>query len=81
MGTIEMLGIDLGMTAFGDSPVWSGEMPMERRPLLGSRVASAVCGSVSVTHHLVASRILIYSVFCFTSASQRRFADSFCDSP
>ncbi|MCD7448440.1 hypothetical protein HAX54_042237, partial [Datura stramonium] len=50
------------------------------RPLLLSHVASEIRGSVSVTRGLVASRKLIYSFFCCTSTSQRRFADSSCDS-
>ncbi|MCE3050867.1 hypothetical protein HAX54_048322, partial [Datura stramonium] len=50
------------------------------RPLSGSRVASAVHGSVLVTRRLVFGSPWVYSVFCLTSTSHRRIADSSCNS-
>ncbi|MCE0480701.1 hypothetical protein HAX54_037752, partial [Datura stramonium] len=51
------------------------------RPLLGSRVASAVHGSILATHRLVFGKLLVRSIFCCASTSQRRFVDSSYDSP
>ncbi|MCD9643677.1 hypothetical protein HAX54_031324, partial [Datura stramonium] len=51
------------------------------KPLLGSRVASVVRGSVSATRCLISGRLLVCSVFFYASASQQPFADSSCDSP
>ncbi|MCD9646828.1 hypothetical protein HAX54_037024 [Datura stramonium] len=50
------------------------------RPLSGSRVASVICRLVPATRRLVIGSPWICSVFCLTSASHRRFADSSCDS-
>ncbi|MCD9638423.1 hypothetical protein HAX54_022385, partial [Datura stramonium] len=37
------------------------------RPLFGSRIASAVRGSILMTHRPITDRLLAYSVFCCTS--------------
>ncbi|MCD7461192.1 hypothetical protein HAX54_045470 [Datura stramonium] len=77
--------IYLGTTTFVDLLVGSSKAPIQSvvsfRPLFGSRVASAVCGSVSATCLLVAGRLLTYSVFYCTLASQWQFVDPSCDSP
>ncbi|MCD7448187.1 hypothetical protein HAX54_039143, partial [Datura stramonium] len=71
------------MTTFGDSLIGSGGTPDQFvvgfRPLLGSRGASVVRGSIPVTCCLNAGRLLGCSVFCCASASQQRFADSSWD--
>ncbi|MCE3215343.1 hypothetical protein HAX54_001992, partial [Datura stramonium] len=51
------------------------------RPLFGSCVASTVHGLLPETRCLVFTRLLTYSVFCYTSVSQQQFTDTSCDSP
>ncbi|MCD7464116.1 hypothetical protein HAX54_052152, partial [Datura stramonium] len=46
------------------------------RPLLGSCITSAVRGSGPVTYRFVTGGIFVFSVYCFTSASQRRSVDT-----
>ncbi|MCD7456246.1 hypothetical protein HAX54_031027, partial [Datura stramonium] len=71
---------------FGDSLVRSGETLMKYRSK--ESLASGHCMDpvlhrwlVPQTHRLVVGALWVSSVFCFTSARHRRFADSSCDSP
>ncbi|MCD9560409.1 hypothetical protein HAX54_019084, partial [Datura stramonium] len=89
MATIDMFEIDFGTTMFGESPVWSGETPMECRSnfevgfrsLIVSHITSVVCKLLPATRRLVVCTLLVYSVLCLILASHQRFADSSYDSP
>ncbi|MCD7468187.1 hypothetical protein HAX54_006149, partial [Datura stramonium] len=59
MSSCDLFEFDLGMMMFGDSPARSDEKLMERRPLIGSRVASAIRRSGPMTRLLVTSTLLV----------------------
>ncbi|MCD7473104.1 hypothetical protein HAX54_014699 [Datura stramonium] len=55
----------------GETPV---QTPVGFRPLFGICVTSTVRGSEPVTHCLISGGVIVWPVYCFQSASQRRSA-------